>query len=121
MNKDYYMGKYHPNRKDTNRNGITDGEEDDDSDGKNCVMEYRSHTDPTDKDSWPGKGNIPTPKVGPSRASIKMGPQDEGDTDVFDIPSIDSVLEPINEVLEMVGFQRIQPADLVSCQPYKKE
>jgi hypothetical protein len=121
VNKDYYMGKYYPDRKDTNRNGITDGEEDDDSDGKNCVMEYRGHTDPTDKDSWPGKGNIPTPKVGPSRASIQMGPQDEGETAVFDIPSFENILEPINEVLEMIGFQRIQPADLVSCQPYKED
>lgn len=125
VNADYYKGKMFPDRKDTNMNGITDAEEDDDSDSKDANLEYRAHTDPTDKDSWPGKGNIPIPSIGP-RSSFYVGPeQDETGrtlTIVSDLPE-PQVLEQvnfINEQLEKIGLEPVEKTDLIYVEPKKE-
>jgi hypothetical protein len=124
INADYYIGKLHPDRKDTNMNGITDAEEDDDSDGKDNNMEYRAHTDPTDKDSWPGKGNIPIPKVGPSRNFIS-GPSENTEPRLITVSAdlndveVRDISESIMEELERIGMD--QPIELISIDQVRKE
>ncbi|RLF65403.1 MAG: hypothetical protein DRN57_09160, partial [Thermoplasmata archaeon] len=122
--RDYYVGKLYPDRKDTNMNGITDGEENDDSDSSNNYEEYRAHTDPTDKDSWPGKGNIPTPKTGPGRSVVGSGPVEENEaprllTVSMDMPQmeLEERIAHINEILERIGLEKLDDTDIAIIAP----
>lgn len=127
-NKDYYLGKLFPDRKDTNMNGITDAEEDDDSDGKNNNLEYRGHTDPTDRDSWPGKDNIPTPRAIAGRSAIEFTAFEEVapsriltiDADIPDVDILQMVHE-INVILERIGLDGIDLAEVIPLSELRKE
>ena len=136
VNRDYYVGKLYPDRKDTNMNGITDGEENDDSDvavfvegsskpGSN-YLEYRGHTDPTDKESYPGKGNIPALRAaGPgSRSPIEFGPVEENEgprllTVPMDMPQmeLEERIAHINEILERIGLEKLDDTDIAIIAP----
>jgi len=117
-NADYYKGRLYADRKDTNLNGLTDDAEDYDSDGSNNnnLVEYRYHTDPTDRDSYPGAagGKIPAPKQGPGRSAFIDEPVEEIEpmliTVPMDTPEIMVEIETVKEVLARVGM-------VLSCEP----
>ncbi|MGA1866606.1 MAG: hypothetical protein ACMUFK_03975 [Thermoplasmatota archaeon] len=113
-NRDYFKGRLYADRKDTDMDGVYDPEEDDDSDGKNNFAEYRGHTDATDKDSFPGKANIPNVKTGPSRAAPPQGPQPSMVLTIADsVQDIDGTVDWINQVLERIGLERLSQDEIV--------
>jgi len=114
-NRDYFMGRLYSDRKDSDMDGVYDGEEDDDSDGakNNNYMEYRGHTDPTDKDSAPGKANIPTVKTGPSRASrIAENPHTPKIFIPEDLENVEVALDRINQALRSAGLENLRMEDV---------
>ncbi|MBN1389225.1 MAG: hypothetical protein JXA22_01135 [Candidatus Thermoplasmatota archaeon] len=121
-NKDYFQGRLYSDRRDTDMDGVYDREEDDDSDGKNNFAEYRGHTDATDKDSFPGRANIPNVKTGPSREAPEQGPQPRMTLTIADtIQDIDTTIDQINLVLERIGLQKLSREDIVIFHVGKEE
>ncbi|MDG6225729.1 MAG: hypothetical protein QCI82_09475 [Candidatus Thermoplasmatota archaeon] len=110
---DFYKGRLYSDRKDTNRNGVDDGDEDDDNDNYNNYIEYKAHTDPTDRESYPTKANIPALREGPPRAiEIDMGAQPEGGEEIPIVEWLGS-LDPVRaaeEYLSLVEMRVIDPA-----------
>jgi hypothetical protein len=122
-NKDYFKGRIYADRKDSDMDGVHDREEDDDSDGKNNFIEYRGHTDPTDKDSFPGKANIPNVRTGPSRAAPPQDPNAQVRS-IFlpdDLLDIEGKIEWINHVLETIGIERLSRDEITVIHVVKDE
>ncbi|MGA1822118.1 MAG: hypothetical protein ACMUIG_06300 [Thermoplasmatota archaeon] len=119
-NPDFYRGKMYSEKKDTNLNGLLDSQEDDDNDNQDNDNEYRGHSDPTDRDSFPGNGRgipaVPDEPPGPARA---LPPQEEmvdssSMTLEYDIeePDMENMEDTLLEAYEGVQVKRASETEI---------
>jgi hypothetical protein len=118
---DFYKGKLYADRKDTNRNGVDDPDEDDDNDNKNDYTEYKGHTDPTDRDSFPGAANIPNVVLPPKGLPFEVA---DGEQAV--IPSLEWIesvgpVEASQMFLVLIEEKQIDPVGVGALVSVKKE
>ncbi len=102
-----YKGKFWSSRKDSDSNGILDGDEDYDGDGWNNSAEYRGRSDPTDAESVPNHD----PYHVPSRRS--GGGDDGEETEGAKAPKLEVPVDPVEEST-MEAFQtEVKKADVL--------
>jgi len=119
---DFYRGKLYADRKDTNRNGVDDPDEDEDNDNKNEYLEYKAHTDPTDRDSFPGNGfGIPNVNLPPKSLPFEVAEVE--DAVVPSLEWIESIgpIEASEQFLALIEERRIDQCNIGALVAVRKE